>query len=74
MYYLLPRQHHVLAELLSSVQEERHKAKQTRQVRTEFHSTLAGIEKWLKTAAEATCHDRDEISERIAEAITVSPL
>lgn len=62
----------ILAELTSSVQEQRHQSEQAKVVRTQFHSTLAENESWLTMAAQATSHHRDDTSDSISQAILVS--
>lgn len=60
-----------VAELRTSIQEERRKAYQSKEVRTEFHTTLAEIEKWLSKAAQATTHNKDDTSSETAKAVRV---
>ena len=62
----------VLAELKSSIQEEKVKANQTKEIRNEFHSTLANIEEWLNKAALATSHHKDDTSDKTSQAILVN--
>ena len=60
-----------VAELMNMIQEERRKAYQSKEVRTEYHNTLIEVEKWLSKAGQATAHHKDDTSQQTSQAIKV---
>ena len=53
------------------IQEERRKAYQSKEVRTEYHDSLIEVEKWLSKAGQATAHHKDDTSQQTSQAIKV---
>ena len=56
---------------MNMIQEERRKAYQSKEVRTEYHNTLIEVEKWLSKAGQATAHHKDDTSQQTSQAIKV---